>query len=105
MLGISEPALRFRELARSGALFPSAARRPLVEVPASAVVQRDIALASGDRFVDLTKRAQEWQLAVVLLVDRLGLALRLADHERELAHSGAIYFGEVDMLRVLAIKA
>ena len=53
MIGILDPLPRLLERAGAGALLPLAARRKPIEMPAGAVIERDVALVVGavaDRF-------------------------------------------------------
>ena len=101
VIWIDESTLGLLELARSSTLLPGAAGCPFIKMPASAVVQGEVTLAPSDRLINLAERPQKREFAVVLIIDRLGLVLRPADHRGELAHASAIDLGEVHVLRLL----
>ena len=101
-----DPALGFLARARAGALGPSDRRCfPAIPMPARAVIELDVAEPFG---------LGVWQSAEscdtngssrsYLVVDRARFGYRLADHLGELAHAGAEYLGEVDVLGRLALE-
>src|SRR5262249_14613656 len=98
MCRIRKPVLGLLALARSGALLPFAAGDPQVEMPAGAVVERDIAVLTSEILVRLAELTQERHLAIVLSIELVRFLERQASHLSKFADPGTVNLSEVGSL-------
>src|SRR5262249_16547783 len=95
MAGVVGAPVGFCACAWSGAFSPAPARRPLVEMPARAIEQREKTVSCRRLLASVGQLGDERQLLVIKRVDLLRLGRGLADHLGELAHAGAVDLAEV----------
>src|SRR5262249_31818699 len=105
MPGVAGAAQRFVALARSGTFLPAATGRPQVEVPARAVVEREVAGALRRVLAQFRQPRHERKLPFVFFPNLARFRLGLADHLGELAQAGAVDAREVAVLGALPVDA
>src|SRR5262245_11694114 len=97
MIGVANAALRLFVRARPYALSPSNIWCfPGVPMPTGPTVKFEVALLRSSVLAALGKLLDERKLAVVAVIDRARLVLRLADHCRKRAQTHAVQSAEVD---------